>query len=59
MKQYCPFFTAAFDKVLEVHQEAATEDLAQSAYLGLKKPPCNTLREANCNNSDDELLAYE
>lgn len=43
MELYCSSYTDAFEKIVEVQQEAVVEDLTESVDLVLTDLPYNTL----------------
>lgn len=56
MQPYCSIHNTAFDKVLEMHHEAASADFMEYVDLDITDSPYNTCREANCDNLDNEFL---
>lgn len=59
LQPYRLVYTAAFDKVVEVNQEATLTYHMECVHLVLTYPQYNTRREANLENTDNDRLDPE
>lgn len=58
-KQYYLVYNIALKFVVEVQEESTTEDFTESVDLFLMEPPYTIRREANRDNSDNDIVNSE